>query len=804
MTTFREIGPKLAAAGFEVFPVEGKRPTIDGWQDMPITPERVGKWAANGKGDMNVGLRMGTGRFPLCAVDIDIFDAEVSHAVRESAEARFGKTLIRVGRAPKCMLLYRMARPFSKKQTARYWDGVLTEENGKKIGQKIEVLGRGQQAVIYGTHPETGRPFEWVGGKDLGYLFDPDELPAVTEEAISAWVLDAEKMLPPAWEKLGSAVAGAGSGGLRASRGSEVDAFEREDLRDPDVTIEMARDWVLRLGPEWYEAGTRDAWVRVGMALHTQFEGTEQEDEALALWQEFSEQGPAQDGECEAQWASFVAAPGAVTIGTIKQAPEVRASAVAEVAAQRIEREGWDERISEAANVAALRTLCVELGAVKRELGPMETERLCQAIKAQSAAIGERMGIAAVRAEVASGERAAAATRSGVLVFPDSPSEDGGSPPDTLSNVGAILDHHDMRCRYNVITKKVEVMVPGLISSVDNKDQSAFSHVVSACRAVGMGTKHIKGYLIAISDQHLHNPAADWITSKPWDGVPRIQALCDTVTSPMDKAVKDTFIVRWLTGACRAAVDPDGVKGAGVLTLQGGQGKGKSRWFAALAPRDLVLPEASINPHDKDSVLVALGHWIVELAELDTTFNKSDLGALKSFLGRDTDKIRRAYAEVESEFARRSVFGATVNDDEFLRDRTGNRRYWTIPIESIDPDHGMDMQQVWAEVLETLVDRNAPHYLSGDELAVLNAHNEAFVEVDPVEEVLSAKIDWAGLTDDNGEWVTASTVYERVFGRTPNRYEARAAALAIKRLNGGKRRRTSTQKLLWAPKVTDF
>jgi putative DNA primase/helicase len=139
-----------------------------------------------------------------------------------------------------------------------------------------------------------------------------------------------------------------------------------------------------------------------------------------------------------------------------------------------------------------------------------------------------------------------------------------------------------------------------------------------------------------------------------------------------------------------------------VLTLQGAQGLGKSSWVGSLVSdldvRDMIVKlDHHLDPHDKDSVLSAIAHLIVEIGELDSSFRK-DIARLKGFITRDFDKVRRPYARAASEYPRRTVFAATVNDGNFLIDDTGNSRFWTLPLVAINYEHGIDMQQVFAQL----------------------------------------------------------------------------------------------------------
>ena len=138
--------------------------------------------------------------------------------------------------------------------------------------------------------------------------------------------------------------------------------------------------------------------------------------------------------------------------------------------------------------------------------------------------------------------------------------------------------------------------------------------------------------------------------------------------------------------------------------FQGAQGLGKTLWFKRLADYDKgwLLEGATLNPSDKDSVKQAVSHWIVELGEIESTFKKSDIDQLKAFVTKKNDELRLPYDRAFTTYQRRTAFYASVNAREFLTDTSGNRRFWVVPVTGINADHGLDMQQVWAEVKETL------------------------------------------------------------------------------------------------------
>ena len=366
-----------------------------------------------------------------------------------------------------------------------------------------------------------------------------------------------------------------------------------------------------------------------------------------------------------------------------------------------------------------------------------------------------------------------------------------GKPLATIENLHEICRRLQVTIRYDVIRKDDEILIPGVAFSVDNKANASLAWLTSQCAKFNYPTGSIGDFVTFLADQNLYNPAIQYVTSKPWDGISRVQAFYNTVTAKGESQhLKETLMKRWMISAIAAAFRPEGVSAHGVLVLQGDQYLGKTKWFKSLVPESTRLAQDGwiLRPDDKDSVKQACSFWLVELGELDATFRKSDIAALKSFLTRDRDVLRRAYAKRESEYGRRTVFFASVNPREFLHDITGNRRYWTIECDHIDHSHNLDMQQVWAE-FHHMYTMGESWFLQPDEMAELNAHNTEFEVRDPIEDRLMSKLDWQA-PNASWRWMTVLDVLLEVGVDRPERNQLNTAGHIIRRLNGNMAKKT--------------
>jgi putative DNA primase/helicase len=394
--------------------------------------------------------------------------------------------------------------------------------------------------------------------------------------------------------------------------------------------------------------------------------------------------------------------------------------------------------------------------------------------------------------------------------FPHMTSTYGGKPLGTIENLQALLDRVGAIVRYNVISKNEEIIIPGSSYTIDNQDNAAFAQVLSWCAYAKMPTDKVGNFLTTLADRNQFNPVGTWIQSKPWDGKSRLHELYKTIvaknedTDPGVGRLKEILIRKWLISAVAAAFRPNGVSAHGVLVFQGEQYLGKTAWFKRLAPAELdVIKDGMIlRLDDKDSIKQVISNWMVELGELDATFKRSDISQMKAFITKDRDVLRQAYARKESSFARRTVFFASVNPEDFLHDPTGNRRYWTIACEKIIYDHDVDIQQVWAEVLE-LFKKGETWFLSREEMQMLNESNKEHEFKDPLEEKIRSTFDWSS-RESLWAWKTASEILDLMGQTRPSAGDLSKTGLYIRRLNGGKVKRTAEARKLLVPRKKDM
>lgn len=306
-----------------------------------------------------------------------------------------------------------------------------------------------------------------------------------------------------------------------------------------------------------------------------------------------------------------------------------------------------------------------------------------------------------------------------------------------VENTEALLEAYRIKLRYNLMRHGLEMEIPGFETESERSENATVQCFKSLVQRHGLSAENSLGHLNFLAPAY--HPVRDWVASRSWDGVDRMPDFLATIHfAETQKAHLATMLIRkWLIGAMRAVM-PDETSGRpftpqGVLTFQGPQGIGKTEWFKSLAPqdKDWICTGRVLDPHNRDSIQQATGYWITELGELDATFKRSDVVAMKAFVTQPFDVYRTAYAMREERIPRRTMLSASVNPQEFLADETGNRRWWVVAVDTLDWDHKVDMQQLWAQVA-VIAQSGESWWLSREEIELLNASNEDHEIVDPL------------------------------------------------------------------------
>jgi predicted P-loop ATPase len=286
-----------------------------------------------------------------------------------------------------------------------------------------------------------------------------------------------------------------------------------------------------------------------------------------------------------------------------------------------------------------------------------------------------------------------------------------GTPLGTASNVTLALEHGlglgGGGIAYNQLKDRLELRNPELLPWAkpgeeprpwaDNDDTEA---AIALDQMLGLVIRphNITPIVEAIGKRNSYHPVRDYLNGLVWDGVPRLDTLLTAHGGAEDNAFHRAATARTLIAAVARAMKP-GCKVDTALLLESTQGFRKSTLFAALAVTPGWFTDNCGHLGERSSAEAVGGHWVVELAEL-TGLKKGDVNGVKAFISRQYDKYRPAYGRRVVDYPRQCILVGTVNGETagYLRDLTGNRRFWIIRVGKIDwvwVDEWRD--QLWAE-----------------------------------------------------------------------------------------------------------
>lgn len=722
-----------------------KRPIGKDWQERPVASldELHRTWAPSNNLGLRLGepSRVGSGYLHVIDLDIRVEDVvdeawEALHALLPSVD---GLPSVISGSGGASRHLYFISeKPFRSKRLAasegkhrrEKVDPVTGEvKQGWSHDWEIELFGTGKQVVLPPSiHPDTGQPYCWEREFDLlGLSLGLEPLiAAVTIETLGA-------VDPTTYE------------------------YEtREPLDFKPGQLERELDLVPVSDLHY------DDWIRLGQALHHQFGGSQ---DGFDLWLKHTRRsskytGESQDREMRrSKWRSFGRYRGKpVTMATIRTwAMEARSAAFAD-AFDDLEDEDEDDTPDPFEDL----------------LGGSETPPAATAAK-------EFDPLSDTSSEAPSWRSLLDLNEEGVI-------------RPTLHNLRLIVEN-DVWTRelvaFNEFTQEIvqrgapgrkaerrknapkpilqlEGLAWGLKDPVngdfwtEDKDHAIRSRLEAPKTQGGYGIKipdrDLKAAIDIAGRRNSFHPVREYLQGLTWDGKPRIERLfIDYLGAPDDNYSRSVGRLMMIAAVTR--VFEPGHKFDFCVILEGIQGKRKSTFISTLARNWFDELDGDFED-GKEMVEKMQGAWIMEIPEL-SGFAKADVRHIKAFISRTTDKVRLAYARRAHEYERQCIFIGSTNDDVYLKDDTGGRRWWPVrcEVEEIETDRlKVDLDQLWAEALqgyrsmrEAQPYGTLPLYLADSEAQVIAARLQDSRKVETPDDALAGQIaEWLSRPINNG------------------------------------------------------
>lgn len=271
--------------------------------------------------------------------------------------------------------------------------------------------------------------------------------------------------------------------------------------------------------------------------------------------------------------------------------------------------------------------------------------------------------------------------------------------------------------------------LPGIVTpkvgEVHDEHDTYVQHWFHAKR--GFNVAAVTTAVIAAARSNGFHPVRSYLRAQVWDGKVRLFNWLTTYFGCHDSEYTRQVGMRWMVSAVARVMQP-GCQADSMLVLEGAQGKGKSTGFEALVGKTW-FSDTKQDLSKTDAYQAMRGKWIIEMAELDALKNQ-ELTRIKAFLSARSDNYRPSYGKRARDFPRQTVFAGSTNEANYLRDPTGNRRFWPMATGEIDvPAIHRDRDQLWAEAV-THYDQGQVWYLDTPELRTLAEEQQAERMVD--------------------------------------------------------------------------
>lgn len=749
-----QCGLPLLRNGYQIVPITpgSKFPEgLPNWEATQATPELLNKWLSNGRTNDGVGVL--TRYTP--AVDLDVYDAGAAAAMAEWVDQYIGVGLLRIGQAPKRLLVFRTDQPFTKTYSASYIvPGAPLDKHGKPVPSKVEILGDGQQFVSFAIHPDTQRPYEWDG----------ESLLTVPWQALDALTHEQAKQICQAFEQLAEQYVAAGlwqrhkPGNWQGSQvvayaGGGHGGFDPLDMKPPrgDVTAEQVAALLQQPGIQ-ARAEDRDNWIKCGAALSHQFGGS---DEGLELWRDWSATAHnfAGDEDIDYRWGTFKndRSARATTIALLLRWADEDAEAAAKFRYDNLQHKLAGvtdyEVFAESPLLGEVRSFLRDNPEFKSDIATTlkakdnapRIDSLKKAInpgkpvnRRHVAVVSDADGTAVPAADFEYGENGIIPSQSNVCLA----IRMGGYGSFAFDDFqGTVLYAPPGATAWRPIT--------------DNDYPRALVHL-EALGFSNVAKEKVKDAIAVVAEERAFDSGIAWANSLQWDGVQRLATFGNVYLGQENTPyVQAVWFYTWTALAGRM-LDP-GCQVDMVPVLVSGEGFRKSTLVESFAPTPEAFGLLDMGAKEDDISRAMRGKCVLEWAELKGIKGR-DEETIKQFVTRKFQSWTPKFKEFETRFYRRCVIIGTTNSVGILP-ATGKARRW-LPMEldsRIDvAPLARDREQLWAEAVAYY-----RHYgilwQQAEELAT--PERDRFREDDPLSDAITDWLDTKEYGPQGAEWL---------------------------------------------------
>jgi len=254
-----------------------------------------------------------------------------------------------------------------------------------------------------------------------------------------------------------------------------------------------------------------------------------------------------------------------------------------------------------------------------------------------------------------------------------------GNPKPTFHNAYAGLIRLGVTISYNEFKNRLVVgnlPVQNFVGELSDKAVTVLRKVFLDAHNFDPFTQNIRDGVETLAYENNFHPIKAYFKTLEWDGTPRIRQFLSNYLGAENTELNQAISMLLFVAGVRRILEP-GVKFDTMIVFEGKQGTGKSTALRILAGDEFFSDQDIISVDSKTQMELLEGVWIYEICEL-SGLRHTDVAKIKSFISRQEDRGRPAYGRYKEVLKRQSIFIGTTNDETYLKDRTGNRRFLPV------------------------------------------------------------------------------------------------------------------------------
>ena len=334
--------------------------------------------------------------------------------------------------------------------------------------------------------------------------------------------------------------------------------------------------------------------------------------------------------------------------------------------------------------------------------------------------------------------------------------KDGSSYPLKIwENLEKVLIYSGIEVKYNLINHEIDY--PELEGgSLLRNGKATDIYSLQIKEGLNLSRAESNNGIIRIAEKYSYNPFVDMLEKNENENYELIDKVFDCLEINKDFInhieYYSKIFTKWVINVVKMAHNTldNNYSSQGVLVLQGGQGTFKSTFCRELMPDvKWFKGDESLDPEKTDSIIKNTSYILVEWGELDSTL-KGEQAKLKQYITATNDEYRSPYAQFAEKYPRVTSYIGTVNKADFLKDETGSRRFWIIPVEKCDIKKlkEIDIQEFWGAVYSLWKTGLITEFLEPQDLIELNQINKTYAYENDITIVLNEKLNWDTLPEE--------------------------------------------------------